>query len=50
MNIQNYRNRNKIRPKQKNENKMDYSKIEKKVCSDWLKLWTNQILPELWSG
>ena len=32
--IQNYRSRNKIRPKQKKENKMDYLKIEKKVSPD----------------
>ena len=34
MNTQNYRNRNKIKLKQKKENKMDYLKIEKKVSPD----------------
>ena len=45
MNIQNYRSRNKIRPKQKKENKMDYLKIEKKVSSHWLNLSAHQTLP-----
>ena len=44
MNIQNYRSRNKIRPKQKKENKMDYLKIEKKVSSHRLNLSPHQTL------
>ena len=31
MNIQNYHNKNKIKQKQKKENKMDYLKIDEKV-------------------
>ena len=34
MNIQNYHNKNKIKQKQKKENKMDYLKTAEKVRSD----------------
>ena len=34
MNIQNYRNRNKIKQKQRKENKMVYLKIDEKVFID----------------